>query len=428
MRRTPGSLMILLLVIFSLSVAMADGNVWTCPNCGLTGNTGNFCTNCGTAAPAATWTCTHCGRTGNTGNFCPECGYAASYSGKGIVDTGLEQIPGESSQVKVKVAYVTASSYIVNGRDPQKWIPDKAVDGDETTCWQFSTKESALGSAWLQLELPAPQTLDSIWIKNGFWAYTNGRDQYASNCRPREIRVEFRKSSSYSYGDAILLPMKDSRADWQRFSVGNHTDIVSVRLTVLSAYTGSEFKNDVCLSEVMLVRQASSSMAMPPSATQTPGVHQTSGTRVKAKLLMRLSTRSGPATEYDEPGTFFSSNWASTTVDVMGKAWDGNIWWVLVDFTSGNNSYRVWTGLKRVDVNLDLVPEIYAVGQGTVSATETRRGPGAGYAKGPTISSWQDVEAFSRENGYVEVEYHDYDRNRIYRVWVPENKTSIDWN
>ena len=44
---------------------------WDCPSCGATGNTGNFCTDCGAARP---WDCPNCGATGNTGNFCPNCG------------------------------------------------------------------------------------------------------------------------------------------------------------------------------------------------------------------------------------------------------------------------------------------------------------------------------------------------------------------
>ncbi len=47
---------------------------WTCA-CGKAGNTGNFCSECGSRRPAAhgSWDCS-CGKTGNTGNFCSECG------------------------------------------------------------------------------------------------------------------------------------------------------------------------------------------------------------------------------------------------------------------------------------------------------------------------------------------------------------------
>lgn len=51
---------------------------WTCPSCGHKGNTGKFCSNCGSAKPAEPeeWTCPACGQTGNKGKFCPSCGAA----------------------------------------------------------------------------------------------------------------------------------------------------------------------------------------------------------------------------------------------------------------------------------------------------------------------------------------------------------------
>jgi len=46
---------------------------WVCPNC-QNQNTGNFCTNCGTAKPADDkWFCSECG-TENHGKFCTNCG------------------------------------------------------------------------------------------------------------------------------------------------------------------------------------------------------------------------------------------------------------------------------------------------------------------------------------------------------------------
>ena len=48
-------------------------SAWTCEECGKTGNTGKFCSECGSPKPApAEWTCS-CG-TVNTGNFCSNCG------------------------------------------------------------------------------------------------------------------------------------------------------------------------------------------------------------------------------------------------------------------------------------------------------------------------------------------------------------------
>lgn len=58
------------------SPAGSNSGVWTCPNCGQSGNTGNFCGECGTKRPDpdGAWTCPACGHSGNKGKFCEECG------------------------------------------------------------------------------------------------------------------------------------------------------------------------------------------------------------------------------------------------------------------------------------------------------------------------------------------------------------------
>ena len=53
--------------------AAAPAGSWTCA-CGSV-NTGKFCGECGSPAPAGAWFCTECGAK-NTGKFCSECGKA----------------------------------------------------------------------------------------------------------------------------------------------------------------------------------------------------------------------------------------------------------------------------------------------------------------------------------------------------------------
>lgn len=417
-----------LILLFGLIPASAaESAAWICPKCGQSGNTGNFCPNCAAPKPDTGWTCGNCGQAGNTGNFCTNC--ASPKPGSSSVNSQLEQIPGEAYCVKVRVQSVDASSFIANKSNPNLWSPANAADGDESTCWQFSSKKSGtLGKTWLSLRLSSPQTVNALWIKNGFWAYgTSGKDQYVINARPKGIRVECYNNGSMIASQEFSLKDDKARSGWQKLELNRQSAVTEIRLWILSAYKGSQYPNDVCLSEVMLVQYASASIAQPAQAAKAPTVYESPRSTKAANLLMRLSTRSGPGTEYDEPGTFFSDTWKNQTVQVLGKYWDGGIWWVLIDFASGGSRYRVWTGLKRVDVNIDLLPEIYPKGQGTVNATDTRRGPGSNYAKGPRITSWKDVEAFGRENGYVEIEYHDYSKDRVYRCWVPESTASIDW-
>ncbi len=69
------SVLLLLGLLTQMTLAMADWSGWTCPVCGKTGNTLNFCPDCAAPRPDESWTCPNCGQTGNTGNFCGNCAH-----------------------------------------------------------------------------------------------------------------------------------------------------------------------------------------------------------------------------------------------------------------------------------------------------------------------------------------------------------------
>ena len=419
----------LLLPLYSL----AGGSEWTCPNCGQTGNTGNFCSNCATARPSAEWTCPNCGQTGNTGNFCSNCATAKPDAGTNTavpvqVNDHLEQIPGEAEKVKVITNRVNVSSYIVNKKNPGLWVPENAIDGNETTCWQFSAKKGLNGKAWLELIFDTPQSLDEVWFKNGFWAVNDkGKDQYEINARLKDINISFFYEGGTGYQDPVKAKLKDeSRNGWQRISVGHREHVKQIRIAVYSTYKGSAFPKDVCLSEVMAVLNAPAESARPAQGEQAAVVYDSDPKITGCNLLMKLATRSGPGTEYAEPGTFFGNNWQSQTVKVYKKSFDGSIWWVQVDFRNGSkSSYRVWTGLKRVDVDLNKVKEEKRICDCDIYPTsDTWFGPGGKYAKANiTISRYACGTIYGRENGYVDVKYwyeDDYS-DGDHRVWLPES-------
>ena len=409
------------------------GGGWTCAACGASGNTGNFCGNCGSAKPAAAeaggeWACAVCGQTGNTGNFCPVCGTPQGGTAataptqppapQTTVNPQLEQIPGETERVKVRLQSVDASLFIKAGDNPNKWIPENAADGNETTCWQYNGG----GGQWLQLNLSSAEAVDEIWFKNGFWGYNDkGKDQYSINARPKSITVEF----TYGGGrDSENFTLADTwGTDWQRFQVVHRDNVTSVRIIVNSIYTGSYFKNDVCLSEVMLVQHASASGAMPAQGNQTAVIYESRPEVSGCELLDRLSTRSGPGTVYQEPGTFFRNNtWKGRTVRVLKKGRGDGVWWVQVDFQTDNgNKYRVWTGKKRVDVDLDKVSEEIPIGDCDIYATsDTRWGPGGSYAAANVVLRTNAVgNLYEVENGWADVEYYCNDGSHG-RVWVPQ--------
>ena len=146
-------------------------------------------------------------------------------------------------------------------------------------------------------------------------------------------------------------------------------------------------------------------------------------TILSAPILMPLSTRSGPSTRYDEAGVYFPFSWENQTVQVLGKYWDreNDIWWILVDFTYNNQArYRVWTGAKRVHVDIKQLDEIKRIYTGVVLAThDTYRGPGTDYAKAEiNITDTTAVDVYGRENGFTEIEFEL--NGQKHRLWVPD--------
>ena len=431
---------LILTFVFMLPLcAHAEGGAWTCPTCGQPGNTGNFCSNCATPRPAADWTCPSCGQKGNTGNFCSNCATPRPGGGSSdpapvqqtqqpVADPSLEQIPGETDRVMVVADRTEASSFIANKQDPNRWSPSNATDGDESTCWQFSAKKGLKGKSWLQIGFYSGQTVDEVWFKNGFWAVNDkGKDQYPINARLKGIRIEFCYGGDAKFRDAVEATLRDeSRTGWQKVSVGHRENVSQVRISVISVYKGSAFPNDVCLSEVMAVRSAPASSAMPAKEQKAATVYESRPDVTGCRLWDRLATRSGPGTQYFEPGTFFQNNYGEQTVLVLKKKHDGNIWWVQVDFRNGSKyKYRVWTGVQRVDVDLNKVKEEKRICDCDIYPTsDTWYGPGGNYKKvGISINRPAVGTIYQMENGYVDVEYwyEDDGYDGVHRLWVPES-------
>ena len=156
-------------------------------------------------------------------------------------------------KLQVPVSSVRADSYITGSNE--SYPPENMLDGDETTAWQFSTRKSKLKETYVYFSFPEPADIDELWIKNGFWKITAGKDQYTRNSRIKEMGVAFLYADSADYTDKQTIKLKDDkkRKDWQKIELGIHRNVIGVRFRIMSIYKGSKFKNDVCVSEVMFM-------------------------------------------------------------------------------------------------------------------------------------------------------------------------------
>ena len=424
---------------YGISCALADGGDWTCENCGQAGNIGNFCFNCAAPRPdSGEWTCPNCGQAGNKGNFCFNCAAArpgsaeTTVSNTQTVDEHLEQIPGETEKVKICVQGAEASAYIDNNG---KWVPTHVIDGDQSTCWQVSDKKGLKNRVWIQLNIGSEQTVDEIWIKNGFWGHnTEGLEQYSINSRPKDIRIEFLYSGESSFRDGFTCQLKDEAfTDWQRISLNAHHErVTAVKIWVQSKYNASKkkFIHDICLSEVMLVKYGPASGAKPAAGSKAETLYETRPDISGAKLLEKIATRQGPGTQYAETHTYFGDNWQSQRLPVLKKHFNkqNGVWWVQLEFTYNGVPRRLWTGAKRVDVDLDKVKEDKKRGLVHVEPTKAYAGPGIKYYEQGEVLFFEDeIEWYDRESGFVEIDYYDVNREIQRRVWVPESAVS-NWH
>ena len=75
-----------------------------------------------------------------------------------------------------------------------------------------------------------------------------------------------------------------------------------------------------------------------------------------SQALMRVASRSGPGTNYDELGSYHETGYILT---VLSRAYDdrNGIWWLQVELNYGSELRRVYTGLKRVDIDINDVQD-----------------------------------------------------------------------
>ena len=145
-----------------------------------------------------------------------------------------------------------------------------------------------------------------------------------------------------------------------------------------------------------------------------------------ATLNRRLATRTGPSTDYDEPGSFLAAGYQVT---VLSKAYDtrNEIWWVQVEFSENGARYRAYTGVKRFsDLNLQWIPEEKAIGSCRVPASI------AGYY-GPSYEYKEIARkipagvqctiygyAYGGSSDFIQIEFLDGGNNQLRRAWVPD--------
>ncbi|MBQ3667663.1 MAG: hypothetical protein II920_00405 [Clostridia bacterium] len=156
---------------------------------------------------------------------------------------------------------------------------------------------------------------------------------------------------------------------------------------------------------------------------------EASYTPVYTGLTDQIATRSGPHTDYNELGAFFSGNdWKNVTVRAYSMAYNNNIWWVQIGFEYRGTSYRAYTSAKRLTTDTSYLPVEQQIGSAYITYDiKGLTGPGNEYKPTTyTVRNGLLVDVYDIENGYVQIDYLDKTTLFRHRCWVPENV--VNWN
>lgn len=160
------------------------------------------------------------------------------------------------------------------------------------------------------------------------------------------------------------------------------------------------------------------SFAVPPAYSHGVHVPAFPYTPVPIRTNQNISTRTGPGTNYTEPGTF--SRYIDYTVYYQIKG--GSVYWGYVEFSVNNEKIRAYTGVKRFTPNgyMPCSDEAWVYAD-IVSSCPTRYGPGYSYMEAPYKSpaAGTRVKAYYTERNWTMIEYSLAD-GRLHRGWVPD--------
>lgn len=143
---------------------------------------------------------------------------------------------------------------------------------------------------------------------------------------------------------------------------------------------------------------------------------------VTAALTDKIATRSGPSTDHNELGTFFSDGWKNTTVKALSRAQNNGVWWVQIEFNYKGSLYRAYTGERRLNIDAGVLSEEKEIGTCTVlggASVQGYTGPGTNYkATAYKVPSGPLLTVYDTENGFAQVDYLDSVTFFRHRCWV----------
>ncbi|NTX09713.1 hypothetical protein HUA76_02850 [Myxococcus sp. CA056] len=157
-------------------------------------------------------------------------------------DAGLS----DARRVEVKLhgvsVTVTASSVLVEGREPGRYGPANLLDEDPGTLWAEGAKGSGAGE-WVELSFPPDTPVHSFLVTPG---NPKSAKLYKANARPRKARLELKLAEGRKLDYVLDFPRDFPAGGAIYVDYARQFAVKSARLTVLTVWPGSRYR-DLCL-------------------------------------------------------------------------------------------------------------------------------------------------------------------------------------
>lgn len=398
---------------------------------------------------------------------------AFTLSGQALASETGKLIGEEEGKIS-GLGLVTPYSYTAQNEER---LFERALDGNRATFYQYV--------AWSSLakdEIPEvtllfnEENISDLWIRNG---RQTSEEEYLAYARIRRLNVTVYTEDDEEYTWEYRLEDRydpDTVSDtwsegYQRITFPEAVeDVVRVDLWIKGWYRGEEESSQykLCITDLFFLGEqdeeddddgesfyvenhSSEATQAPgrlmiqttPPASQYTGKPDNQGnygasysntpvprptatpvaeSGITVRLKDRLSTRSGPGTNYTELGTYLS---AGSQVRALSAAYDeaNGIWWVQVEFTYGGEKRRAYTGLSRLSMQVSQVPVEFPVRRDALLARAVYAYYGPGYAYtlyAGRLPAGIMGDVWQVENGYALLDYYDEGARQQRRVWVPE--------
>lgn len=358
-------------------------------------------------------------------------------------------------------------TYVISNLNPGEAY--KVLDNNPASAWVAERTED-LGALTFRMDNAGIKT---VWLRGGNYASLN---EYKAAGRPRSVELRLLLADGSSESRLFsLYDIYDLQSDMPYFKQGyqaldlgrQYTGVQQADIQFLDLFPGDS-NTHFAVSDVVFTDgsgaqsyyadgtqeaqaavpegQPTPTMAAAPTLPAEPAVQaagspqavqqapqpaivpaaSSAGQGLRAVLKERLASRSGPGTQYDGTGVY---EYKGEEVLVLSRGWDkrNRIWWVQVDIDYGNQRRRIYTGIKRFDLDPELLPE-ESVLHGYAVAVEQAMcfyGPGPQYAaRKVELEPGTEGCIYAIENGYAHFEY-EREPKKLRRVWVKQEKLRI---